>query len=203
LKYDVTLTGVKFANRLINAKEVGIAEIKESITARKLREMKLILADLELSKAMFEKILTLDDQEENDIVMLSLWISAVLTYFRSFTCGKARTMKLSLDQNISILDDNLQKAHEELKNQRNRYMAHTDFSPYEFEFPSYVAVDIDDLSIVGYHDIIVKIILPDPEKISLYIELVNKLIEQGMDFKEQVERSLIDELKKIKYVEKA
>ncbi|MEO2075971.1 MAG: hypothetical protein ABGX20_11435 [Bacillus sp. (in: firmicutes)] len=189
---DILSPEVSIENGKLSSNLLPLIKLN-SFVAKQLKEYKQIKIDLELVKSMFMNINRLADEELNYPLKYSLWFTATTAYFRCFSPGKGRGITLEARKYINHLEQKYIDAHEELLNQRHKYMAHADHNEYE-AFEVFGVLDFDNTTILGHSNFFTKTIVLNKEKPELYAELVSKVIEKVSEEEDKKSDLLLKEL---------
>jgi tetratricopeptide (TPR) repeat protein len=175
-------------NKVMNLGQLPLIHIDTPL-GKRLKGLKNIKLDLFIVLGLFQSFINLDDCEENYILRHSLWFSGVITYGRCFTVASGRGVRLERPRYISALDESLVKTHDEIMEQRHKYIAHADDNPYE-DFEVFGVIDPIVNKVVGTTNHFSKTFNVNIESMNRYLSLVNEVIIRVAEDEERANQAL-------------
>ncbi|MCU6798264.1 hypothetical protein OB236_39665 [Paenibacillus sp. WQ 127069] len=181
--------------KIINHGQLPLIVI-DSPVGKRLKGLKHIKLDLFIIQGLFQSFINLEDCEENYILQHSLWFAGVTTYGRCFTEAAGRGIKLEKSKYVTHLEESKVRTHDEIMEQRNKYIAHADDNNYE-GFEVFGVVDPETNKLLGLTNNYHKTVAVNRESIKRYIELINEIIIQVAHDDERASSALLKQISSI------
>ncbi|MDH5216702.1 MAG: hypothetical protein OEX19_03335 [Gammaproteobacteria bacterium] len=125
-KHSITLgSGIVAGKPIIqvDGKNCEVLRIEHKLIDR-LSGLLLIQKDLELSQAVFSRLIEEYKADRESILLQSYWFTGIISYGKCFAGAEGRKTKLEKRDHLKEAPEKLVSAHDNLIELRNQYVAH-------------------------------------------------------------------------------